>query len=610
MSSIKTTQLDGDVSVGRNVAMGGDAEIAGRVHIGHNLKVDGWLDAPNIISGNKGVFLTLDALRAAYPEPRDGWLAGVGASTPFSAYTGIGGEWVATGGTIDITVGISEIEQLQKDVEKIVDELKELDTKIDAETSVRTASITEEASARESADAALQQSITEETTVRQQADASEKTARETADATLQQAIDTEKTAREDAITAEQQARQQADNNLNNRIRIIPSTGVNAVSQKGTGSVATGEGAMAVGSSTQASGTSAFAEGHDTKATGANSHAEGTGSEASNGSAHAEGYQCKASGDCSHAEGFQTTASGHQAHAGGIHSRATAQAAFAHGDNTLAENPASAAFGKFNKSTTGKTLFAVGAGTSDSNRRNVFEVQEDGNILIHLDRDNISLQSVCRELYGDIQSLEGELQDKQDTLTFDDSPTRDSINPVTSTGIQKALADTYTDLYNKIQERLTTETFDDFLADEFEPYKQQVADNIAAVYGTFPPAPLPVEMKVDDGEIPLSERDFLSIGGAWKWLQRGVTAGGRFVIDVNEGNGTFGTPVHARFQSAYCRTETDGSQYIARIGFNYEETSVSRRVYRYELYLEFGDVGNQPTWVDGYITVTHIGYNSI
>ena len=44
MSSIKTTQIDGDVSVGRNVAIGGKADIAGSAHIGHNLKVDGWLE--------------------------------------------------------------------------------------------------------------------------------------------------------------------------------------------------------------------------------------------------------------------------------------------------------------------------------------------------------------------------------------------------------------------------------------------------------------------------------------------------------------------------------------------------------------------------------------
>lgn len=154
-------------------------------------------------------------------------------------------------------------------------------------------------------------------------------------------------------------------------------GENSIQQKGTGSVATGEGAMAVGSYTQASGTSAFAEGHDTKATGANSHAEGTGSEASNGSAHAEGYQCKASGDCSHAEGFQTIASGHQAHAGGIHSRATAQASFVHGDNLIMNTPAGAAFGKFNAATTeaGDPLFCIGVGSDENSRENILSVYD-------------------------------------------------------------------------------------------------------------------------------------------------------------------------------------------------------------------------------------------
>ncbi len=63
MSSIKTTQIDGDVGIGRNVAIGGKADIAGSVSIGHNLKVGGWLDAPNIKGTNKGVFLTVQSLR-------------------------------------------------------------------------------------------------------------------------------------------------------------------------------------------------------------------------------------------------------------------------------------------------------------------------------------------------------------------------------------------------------------------------------------------------------------------------------------------------------------------------------------------------------------------
>lgn len=119
-SSINTTQMDGDLSLGRNIAMGGKAEIAGSVSIGHGLKVNGWLDAPNIKAANKGMFLTLEALQTAYPEPQDGWFAGVGDSTPFDAYTAVGGEWVASGGTLDINVDITQysedIEQAQQDI--------------------------------------------------------------------------------------------------------------------------------------------------------------------------------------------------------------------------------------------------------------------------------------------------------------------------------------------------------------------------------------------------------------------------------------------------------------------------------------------------------------
>ena len=123
MSSIKTTQIDGDVSVGRNVSLGGKADIAGSVSIGHNLKVDGWLEAPNIKGVNKGIFLTVQELREAYPNPHDGWMAGVGASTPFTAYVGKGGDWVATGGTIEVNVDMSQytkgVAQLQKTIDEV-----------------------------------------------------------------------------------------------------------------------------------------------------------------------------------------------------------------------------------------------------------------------------------------------------------------------------------------------------------------------------------------------------------------------------------------------------------------------------------------------------------
>jgi hypothetical protein len=117
--AVKTTQIDGDMSLGRNIAMGGKATIAGSTQIGQDLVVKGWLDAPNIKAANKGVFTSLEALEAAYPEPQDGWFAGIGDSTPFTAYTGQNGSWVATGGTIDITTDMTryteDIEQLQQD---------------------------------------------------------------------------------------------------------------------------------------------------------------------------------------------------------------------------------------------------------------------------------------------------------------------------------------------------------------------------------------------------------------------------------------------------------------------------------------------------------------
>lgn len=56
MSSIPTKQIDGDVAVGRNVSAGGNAVVRGCVTIGHNLKVEGWLHAPNIKGACKGYF--------------------------------------------------------------------------------------------------------------------------------------------------------------------------------------------------------------------------------------------------------------------------------------------------------------------------------------------------------------------------------------------------------------------------------------------------------------------------------------------------------------------------------------------------------------------------
>ena len=169
MSSIKTTQIDGDVSVGRNVSLGGKAEIAGSAHIGHNLKVDGWLEAPNIKGANKGVFLTVQALREAYPNPHDGWMAGVGASTPFTAYIGNGGDWVATGGTIEVTVDMSQytegVAQLQEDIDEVAARVQTAETNITSHTQQLTTLGNQLNNVQNTANAAKSKADTNETNI-------------------------------------------------------------------------------------------------------------------------------------------------------------------------------------------------------------------------------------------------------------------------------------------------------------------------------------------------------------------------------------------------------------------------------------------------------------
>lgn len=99
MSPIPTKQIDGDVAVGRNVSIGGDANIQGSARIGHNLKIEGWLEARNIKGALKGFFPTVEALRAAYALPETGWLALVGESMPATIWYGEGEEWKTKGAT-------------------------------------------------------------------------------------------------------------------------------------------------------------------------------------------------------------------------------------------------------------------------------------------------------------------------------------------------------------------------------------------------------------------------------------------------------------------------------------------------------------------------------
>lgn len=95
---IKTTHLDGDMSLGRNLAIGGDQVVQGNATIMHNLRVEGIFDAPNFRTDNsmyKGTFETLEALRNGFAdgEIKDGWYARVGVNPPYSLFIAENGEW-------------------------------------------------------------------------------------------------------------------------------------------------------------------------------------------------------------------------------------------------------------------------------------------------------------------------------------------------------------------------------------------------------------------------------------------------------------------------------------------------------------------------------------
>lgn len=101
--------LGNDLGNIRNISAGGDVNIDGNATIGHNLKVQGWLEAPNIKDSNKGIFSTYVALGAAYPNPQDGWFAFVGSGTSLEMIVGNNGSWVQTGNTVSIQADISAI---------------------------------------------------------------------------------------------------------------------------------------------------------------------------------------------------------------------------------------------------------------------------------------------------------------------------------------------------------------------------------------------------------------------------------------------------------------------------------------------------------------------
>lgn len=71
----KITPIDGDLAVSRNAEIGRDVDIQGKARVAGSLKVEGFLDAPNIKGVVKGLFVTEEELKREYPNPRPGYCA-------------------------------------------------------------------------------------------------------------------------------------------------------------------------------------------------------------------------------------------------------------------------------------------------------------------------------------------------------------------------------------------------------------------------------------------------------------------------------------------------------------------------------------------------------
>lgn len=199
--------------------------------------------------------------------------------------------------------------------------------------------------------------------------------------------------------------------------------------EGNGSQANGLTSHAEGGSTEASGDMshsegyktktlgkcAHAEGRETQAIGANSHAEGQLTQAEKNNSHAEGYMSKASGMRSHAEGYNTHAIGLNSHSEGFETKANAnnshaegcetialgECSHAEGAGTITNNYGEHACGIYNKSLASsaddyKTLFSIGFGKSDEERKNALEIRRNGDIYININGTVNKIQNLLQE----------------------------------------------------------------------------------------------------------------------------------------------------------------------------------------------------------------------
>lgn len=107
--------------------------VRGHAKFSHNVKVEGWLEAPNIKDINKGIFATYGDLLTHYPTANDGWMAGVieipqgEEEAQITAYIGIGGQWVRQNVALTINMDVEELIRLRSHLFVNAKNLFELD---------------------------------------------------------------------------------------------------------------------------------------------------------------------------------------------------------------------------------------------------------------------------------------------------------------------------------------------------------------------------------------------------------------------------------------------------------------------------------------------------
>lgn len=122
--------INGDAVVGHDAVVGGDLKVNGRSHFKGNVKIDGWLDCPNLASPHKGFFTTEGELKAAHPSPQEGWVAVVGSNPPAGkVYRVENGKWINTNN--DSTGSLNgDVNAYSKQVGELASDLQELSAKL------------------------------------------------------------------------------------------------------------------------------------------------------------------------------------------------------------------------------------------------------------------------------------------------------------------------------------------------------------------------------------------------------------------------------------------------------------------------------------------------